>query len=774
MLAAALVTAAVSRPAEAADTPAVEVVVRSVSTPVLRPDSVLKLGVDIVNNTSRDLDDVTVQMRVGVNEMTVRTELSEDGAGTRPVTADEATVRIPAVRAGQRESRELTVPADELGLSDGTAGVYAFNIDAVDGGSRVASSRLLVPWIPAKAPKAAKSRIGVLWPLIDQPRRDGTTLGDDSQTPVFLNDGLASELADGGRLDALVDIGATVPEVTWVVDPDLLDTAGEMAGGYRVAPPQSPDAQAAEAAADAEAEAAEESDGENSDGEKSDTETANAAPRTEEETEQGTGGPTAAAWLDQLRRAVAGETVVALPYADADLAAIAHAAGPLKTELTAELAKATALGRTTVQRVLPNQPVRSDVAWPVVGAVDNPVLDTAKANGASLVVASGSSLQPRDPHLTYTSSTRLQLTDTTSALVTDHRIDTLLAGGMNDPNRRLEIQQALIAELFTIAMEQPQLQRSLLIALPRTADAGLAQAVAGALQAAAGADGWYEMVSLDALGQTAAGEDRTMKVYPPELRRTEPSERYLKSVPQLQGSVEVFAGILSKPERITDPYDPAVLRTLSTSWRGDTRDADAYRLDVTRSLRVLQQLVRIAPKTSVTLSGETGQVPVTIINGLQQAITIKLGVESRQPNRLELTAEEVRTIPAGHTSAIPIDAKSAANGKVIVDVRILTPRDDRPFGPTQTFYVNTTSIDGITLGIIGVIAGLLALFSLRAYLRRRGAAAAGEDGSGEGTETGGDDAPGPFGNGTGAGENSEGGTKRQGSRDRPEDHHAPA
>ncbi|UGQ08885.1 DUF6049 family protein [Yinghuangia sp. ASG 101] len=769
MLAATLVTAGVSRAAEtAAGKPPVEVVVRSVAPSVLRPESDLTVRVEVVNNTGRDLDDVTLRMRIGADEMTVRDELSDDATTMRDVSETGATVRVPVVRAGQRESRDLKVPADKLGLNDDTAGVYALDVDAVDDGSRAATSRLLMPWIPEGTREVAKTRIGVLWPLIDQPRRDGTTLGDEGQTPVFLNDGLNTDLADGGRLQSLVDSGSSVPGVTWVVDPDLLDTASAMVGGYRVAPPKSAEDEAAEAKADAEAEAAAK-DGK--EGRKSDTETANAAPRTEEETEPGTGGATAAAWLERLRRAADGHTVVALPYADTDLAAVAHA-GPLRSDLTAELGQATALGRDTAQRVL-QRPVRADVAWPVMGAVDNPVLDTARANGSSLIVASGSSLQPRDPHLTYTPSTRLPLTDTTSAMVTDHRIDTLLAGGMNAPERRLEIQQALVSELFTIAMEQPQLQRSLLIALPRTADASLGQAVAGALKAVSGADGWSEMVSLDALAQTSAGEDRTMKVYPQELKRTEPAERYLKSIPQLQSSVAVFAGILSKPERITDPYDPAVLRTLSTVWRAETMDSDAYRLDVTRSLRVLQQLVRIAPKTSVTLSGETGQVPVTIINGLQQAITIKLSVESRQPNRLTLSPTEERTIPGGHTSAIAIDAKSAANGKVIVDVRILT-RDDKPFGPTQTFYVNTTSIDGITLGIIGVIAGLLALFSLRAYLRRRRIAAAGEDEAGEGTDTDGGDGPGPFGSGPDTHGGNEGATTGQGSRDRPGDHHAPA
>ncbi|NUU25470.1 MAG: hypothetical protein HOV68_28780 [Streptomycetaceae bacterium] len=269
-----------------------------------------------------------------------------------------------------------------------------------------------------------------------------------------------------------------------------------------------------------------------------------------------------------------------------------------------------------------------------------------------------------------------------------------------------------------------------------------------------------------------------MKAYPQDVRRTEPSERYLKTVPDLQRSVDAFAAILSKPERVTGPYDPAVLRTLSTAWRGGTMNADTYRLDVTRSLRVLSQLVRIAPKTGVTLSGESGTIPVTVINGLQQAITVRIEAQSRQPNRLSVTnPTEPITIPGGRTQAIKVDATSAANGKVLVDVRMLTPNGKEVFGPTQTFPVNTTSIDGITLGIIGVIAALLALFSLRAYLRRRRTAASGgdpgDDADGD-RETIGDDRNGPADGGTGTQTRTEGGTRRHTSRDRPEDRHAPA
>ncbi|WP_436772109.1 DUF6049 family protein [Yinghuangia sp. YIM S09857] len=767
MLTAASVVTGLSRPARAADGTPVQVVLAAVTPSVLQPRGTLTVRFDVVNNSGRDLDQVSVKLRVS-RELTLRGDLAApDSWSNRDIRDGTATKQFPRIPAGTTQSETFTVPVDKMGLGTDPA-VYAVTAQAVDGGSEVGSSHVLMPWVPKDALKnlnLKKTQVGVLWPLIDQPRRDGTTLGDAEQTPVFTNDGLTDELARDGRLSQLVQSGQQIPGVTWVVDPDLLDTVRAMEQPYRVAPPDRDPA-------------VEKDSGEGDSGRESDTATAKAAPRTEEETEPGRGGPAATDWLQQLRAAVADDTVVALPYADTDVATVAHAARTgSKTDLMPQLNAAVERGRSTAGEVLQKQ-VRTDVTWPIAGAVDTPVLDTAKATGSSVVVASGASMPPRNSKLDHTSSARFQVGPSTTALVTDPRIDVLLDEGARGPDGQLRLQQALVAELFTIAMEQPALQRALFIVPPRNFDAAVGRALAGAVSVATGAEGWAEVASLDELAETEVGEERTMRAYPSGLTRTEFSDRYLKTVPELQRRVDAFAAILSERQRIEEPYDPAVLRTLSVAWRGETMDADTYRLDVTRSLRVLEQLVRIAPKSSVTLSGDSGTIPVTIINGLQQPITIRLDVVSRQPNRLSLTQPHEVRIPGGRTLAIPVEARSAANGKVLVDVRILTPDGKDTFGPTQTFFVNTTSIDGITLGIIGVIAALLALFSLRAYIKRRKGPSDGED-SAERTGGGDDEGEahgpgGPVAGGPGGHARIEGGTRRHASRDRPEDHHAPA
>ncbi len=73
--------------------------------------------------------------------------------------------------------------------------------------------------------------VNLVWPLVDTPH-----LGVGG---VFLNDDLTRELRPGGRLYSILDnlsaVRLGLSSMTLVVDPELLDEIGRMAGGYRVA-----------------------------------------------------------------------------------------------------------------------------------------------------------------------------------------------------------------------------------------------------------------------------------------------------------------------------------------------------------------------------------------------------------------------------------------------------------------------------------------------------------------------------------------------------------
>ncbi|MDI5965097.1 DUF6049 family protein [Streptantibioticus silvisoli] len=208
---------------------------------------------------------------------------------------------------GEKRSFTLHVPAGDLRL--GNAGIHSFGValtTADDVLSGLGSTRF--PWAPDGV-DGDPLDVAVLWPVTDEPHAEAVSLGwGDSAQPVFRDDALAGSFGTAGRLRELVDAADGLP-VTWTVDPALLDEARSMAGGYRVAGVRD--------AGD---------------------------PQL---SRPGAGRAAATSWLGALRTAVKDQDVVALPYADPDVAALAHSgarSGTTSATWTAEAATRSGRG----------------------------------------------------------------------------------------------------------------------------------------------------------------------------------------------------------------------------------------------------------------------------------------------------------------------------------------------------------------------------------------------------------------------------------------------
>ncbi|MFE2871602.1 DUF6049 family protein [Embleya sp. NPDC059259] len=690
-------------------------------TPVAKAGGTVTIEGRVLNTGTKPIDSMEVAVRVRTSEPLFRSGISspEDAQSTGTLLRDPKPVVLHNLAPGATQPWTFTVGADTLRL--GPAGAYPLGVEARIGGRTAGAARTFLPWIPKNGLKDVQDlRIATVWPLVDRPHRDGTTLGDENQTPVFRDDDLAAQFAPGGRLYDLVSIG-TGMKVDWAVDPELVDSAAEMAGGYRVAPPGSLDPDKPKKSRNGKT--------------PSDEDTTKATPNELTNTLAGGGGQVAAGWLERLKAGFGTQPVIGLPYADTDLAAVAHALEANKADLRPQLSEALAESATVMQRTL-GRSVRTDVAWPAGGALDSSIVQLANGTGASTVIASGASLPPtRELKVTPLATAALPGSDKGTALVTDPDIDKILAQDTKAPGQGVLTTQQLLAELLTIVLQEPSVKpaRSLLIAPPRTMDASLAGVLKDVLNASAD---WTRSATLAELAtEPAPLPARKLAGYPKAVRESEPSMQYLTETDNLVRSMQTFASILTRPERVTGPFNPALLRLLSTEWRGDPQGMDRYRLGVTRGLRELQSLVYIIRRTGVTLSGEEGNIPVTVVNNLQQPITVTIAAASHQPNRLKLGDPITVTVPDGRRREVPITAKSAANGKVMVDVQLLTT-DGRSVKTPESFFVNTTTIDALTRWIIGGLAFLLAVFSLRAFLRKRREAALAGDTNDEDGEDG--------------------------------------
>ncbi|HMC69501.1 MAG TPA: DUF6049 family protein, partial [Mycobacteriales bacterium] len=383
-----------------------------------------------------------------------------------------------------------------------------------------------------------------VWPLVDRPHR---SVGD-----TWMDDGLAHQIASGGRLANLLAAGQVAEDqhpappprkrkhrkvkpvvpvtsvpVTWALDPLLVDDVSTMAAGYKVG-------------------------------------TGRAA-------KPGAGKDEAGPWLNALKSAVGNSEALSLPYADPDVVAAARAG------LGSEVQVAINSGTTLLTQLLGTTPVV--YAWPPTGYADQRTVDTLFAARVSTILLDGAALPPvTAPSFTPGAHTTLRARDgNLDALLTDSGLSTVVGIGATDPTKGPLAVQRFLAETLMVQAESPNRQRTLVVAPDRRW--APAPSYATSLLTDTGKVPWIAPVPLSAA--LAAPQDtdvvRAPLLYPSAARHAELSRNYLSEVAALKGQTDTFASILATPgDQHARVYDDAVLRALSSGWRGQRQLASKF------------------------------------------------------------------------------------------------------------------------------------------------------------------------------------------------------
>ncbi|MFF4172126.1 DUF6049 family protein [Streptomyces sp. NPDC001744] len=660
----------------------------SPSAPV-EGDTVTVTGT-VTNRGKQTITGATVNLRVGP-KMTSRSEIEQAAGRTGyrreidpPPLEDAPTVRIPRLGAGLGTEFSLSVPVSALGLRE--AGVYQLGVSLMGQTPDRRYDRVLgiertfLPYQSEATEK--KTQFTYLWPLIASSHVSAETATDDQQTPVFEDDALAAELRPGGRLDQMVSLGKDLP-VTWVIDPDLLATVDAMANGYRV------------------------KDG-----------TLHVP---------GTHQALAERWLDALEKAVQGHKVVALPFADPDLASLAHRGKDVPGSL-GHLQSATAVAGMTVETILHVQP-STDFSWPVEGAVDPAIVAVATSAGADKVIARSDSVRDELP---YTPTAARPLGNgSTTAVVSDALLSTAFDGDMVRAEDSTLAVQKFLSQTLAVTLEQPENQRSVVVAPQRMPSVAQAQTMAVALRGLSGRR-WTQPSDLLAAASAKPDPNASSTVpagsrYPKELRDRELPVLAFGDMKSTRDALNDFKVILTSPDRVVTPFGNAINREMSISWRGRTRAAAIYRADVLEDLQGLTKGVQLVDKSDLTLSGRSATIPVTVQNKLLQGVDhLVLRLSSSNKNRLKLDGERVADLPvrigAGHSQSVKFTATANVNGQVPMTAQLYT-EDGTPYGQPMRF---TVKVSEITPTVMLVIAGgvlLLVLAGVRMYSQRKRVAA---------------------------------------------------
>jgi hypothetical protein len=678
-------------PAEASETNTVEVALDSLSPSVPTDGDTVTVSGTVTNKGKQTITDAHVGLRVGSAALTSRTAIDSAAKRTGFDQFTDGTEiggkymeKFSRLNSGVAQPFTISVPVKELDL--GSDGVYQLGVSLTGRTSAAPYDQILgiqrtfLPWQPDEADTQTKTTY--LWPLISTTHLTAETGPGEQQTPVFLNDDLAKEISAGGRLEQMLTLGKDL-DITWVIDPDLLASVVAMTENYRV--------------------------------------------RSGDTTVAGKNQAVAKEWLAELETAFQGDEVIALPFADPDLASMASN-GKTVTGSLSRLKEATDVAADTVENILRVEP-NTEFSWPVNGAVDPSIVKVAISAGADKVIARSDSLQERND-LSYTPSAARPIGGGTTAVVADARLSTAFQSDMTKAeSSTLAVQKFLAQSLMTDL--QTNKQRSIVIAPQRMPSASQAQTMAQALTALQGST-WSQSQELSAAADAKPDPNATTKIpsasaYPSSLRKQALPKSAFEEIQTTQSDLDRFKVILSDKSRVVTPFGRTMDREMSTSWRGRSTVAETYRDDVQSYLDTLTSQVRLIEKSETKLSGRSATIPVTVQNNLVQGVEkLKLRLTSQAPKRLKIDeeafAEQTIDISGGHSESVKFTTNAEANGKVDVVAQLYT-QDGQPYGDEVTFTVNVTEI---TPTVMLVIAGgvlLLVLAGFRMYTQRKRAAA---------------------------------------------------
>ncbi|MFE6620595.1 DUF6049 family protein [Streptomyces sp. NPDC057740] len=686
----------------------VAVAVDSLTPTVPGEGDTLTVSGTVTNEGKQAVTDAQVDLRLG-SPVNTRSDIDtvagrtgyQEGLDGSPV-GGKYIEKFAELTPGVSQRFSVSVPVDKLDL--GADGVYEFAVSlsgetaARPWDQVLGIQRTFLPWQPEAAD--TQTRTTVLWPLMSTSHMTAQTGSDESQTPVFRDDDLAKEISPGGRLQQLVSLGKEL-DVTWVIDPDLLASVDAMTESYRV-------------------------QGEG------------------DTTRPGTYGTVATQWLAELQDAVQDKEVVALPFADPDLASLAHNGTNVTGSLN-HLKEATDVAADTVDSILHVQP-STDFAWPVNGAVDPSIVKVATSAGADKVIARSDSLVETGG-LTYTPSAARPIGGGTTAVVADARMSTAFQGDLTRAsNSTLAVQRFLALSLAL--NHQTNKQRSIVVAPQRMPTTSQTQTMAEAV--AALQDGtWTQSQDLTSAATAKPDSGATTKVpaaskYPSSLRKQQLPRSAFEQVATTQDKLDKFKVILTNKSRVVTPFGRAMNRAMSTSWRGRSAQAADYRNGIEAYVDSLAGQVTLIDKSETKLSGRSATIPVTVQNNLVQGVDhLVLRLTSKSPRRLEIGGEAFYeqdvAVSGGHSQTVKFTTSAQANGQATVVAQLFT-EDGQPYGSPVTFDVKVTEFTATVMLVIGGGFLLLVLAGFRMYTQRKRAAAraAEEDGAQETSETEGD------------------------------------
>lgn len=377
---------------------------------------------------------------------------------------------------------------------------------------------------------------------------------------------------------------------------------------------------------------------------------------------------------------------------------------------------AAADGASNTSDVLAFSYTRSDIAWPAAKTVATGDMDVFAASGLSTTILDSQNLAESKAKFTESATATIA---NRSVLTSDSEIAANLSRAVtatSDTAHSEAVNRAL-SVLATVGTEQPESERMLLVALPRTTTTTptlLKQTIAEFDGA-----GWNDPSPLSKTTQAGAHEA--------ELSSSEESKARIDAISNLRSQetqLQSFATITAQPDLVTSSVRATILPLMSIAWRSDDsgwNKALAARQKATASML---SSVQVADSSQINFVASQASIPIKVKNALDQPVTVTVRATPSN-GRLKIEHSQTVTIQPGTIATVQLPARTITNGDTSIDVSLESANASGIGTPTTIKVLLLGNLESTLLIIGSIVVALLLVFGvIRTVLKHRRAKAA--------------------------------------------------
>lgn len=684
---AAATPAAAPRAAEDAGeggTPPLSVTIESMTPSTVPRRGPITLTGEITNDSDETWTDLDVYLFAAGTPITTSEELAEGtgsdaaldvgGRLTAPGQYDEVRDLEPGESTGYR----LTVPRGALGFRE--PGVYWIGVHVLgtspEGRLAGADGRART-FIPLMDPRGPRATASLVVPLRAAVRR--TSQGRLENVPSWHR-----RLSADGQLRRLLDLARTGDDVplTWLVDPAVLGAVASLAEGN----PDFDLAPTAEASAPPSEGVVTESPGPDAPEEPDEP--------AEELSKLGPEAEAAGDWLADFTEVSARHGVLNLPYGDVDESSLLRG-GYVETFTTATDLGARAMADLGIEA--------SPVVAPLGGAVPEEAVPRLPAD-TPLLLSEGA---------VETESGVVRLPGGVPTVVTS---DVARRGGPapTSPYAALALRQQILAEAAVRALTGDASQ-PLVVSMPDQWDPGEDWRAADFFE---GLDvPWLSLMGLSAARATTQAEAYAGPLrYDRASRRTEIPDANILATQDLEAAGSLLGELLTGEDTIhTQVGQAAMLGSSVNARRAPHRAVVSTRRIAGEVHRRLSQ-VTIEGSPLVTMSSGNGNFSVTLVNGLDEPVTVGVTAETGSDD-LEIGSPDLVALGPGQRASVRLAVTATDTG--VHSVRLLpTTRDGRALGHSTTVKVRSSQV-GLVIWLVMGVGGVVFVAAIILRIWRR-------------------------------------------------------